>query len=205
MTSFARAERSALADLFTEVGPDQPTLCTGWQTRDLAAHLVLRVRRPDAAFGIWVKALAGHTARVQRRLADSDWPTLVGRVRRVGIASLVDEPMNLVEYFVHHEDVRRAQPGWEPRVLDPALAAALWSRVRLPARLGLRRTPATVVLTAPSFGQVSAGRGGESTVNLSGPPGELVMFLLGRQRHSRVELSGPEEIVSRMRNAHYGL
>jgi uncharacterized protein (TIGR03083 family) len=46
--TLARAERAALCDLFDEVGPDAPTLCAGWTTRDLAAHLVIRERRADA-------------------------------------------------------------------------------------------------------------------------------------------------------------
>ncbi len=54
--SVARAERAALADLMLEVGPDSPTLCGDWTTRDLAAHLVLRERRPEAA-GLVVPAL----------------------------------------------------------------------------------------------------------------------------------------------------
>ena len=47
----AQDERQALCDLLADIGPDQPTLCTGWRTADLAAHLVLRERRPDAGAG----------------------------------------------------------------------------------------------------------------------------------------------------------
>jgi uncharacterized protein (TIGR03083 family) len=57
----ARDERTALCDLLTELGPDQPTLCAGWQTGDLAAHLVLREHRPDAGAGVLGGPLSGYT------------------------------------------------------------------------------------------------------------------------------------------------
>ena len=66
--SFARDERVALCDLLDETGPEAPTLCEGWRTLDLAAHLVLREHRPDAAAGVMGGPLAGHTERVQRTL-----------------------------------------------------------------------------------------------------------------------------------------
>ena len=50
----AQRERSALVDTLRAVGPDAPTLCDGWKTRDLAAHLVVRERRLDATPGIMV-------------------------------------------------------------------------------------------------------------------------------------------------------
>ena len=65
MTRHARSERLALCRTLERVGPDAPTLCPPWRTRDLAAHLVLRERRPDAAPGIWLRAAAGRTRRVQ--------------------------------------------------------------------------------------------------------------------------------------------
>ena len=37
--SHARDERSALVASLRDAGPDAPTLCAGWTTRDLAAHL----------------------------------------------------------------------------------------------------------------------------------------------------------------------
>ena len=52
MTTPATLERRRFADALLEVGPDAPTLCDGWSTRDLAAHVVLRDRRPDAAGGL---------------------------------------------------------------------------------------------------------------------------------------------------------
>src|ERR671916_591983 len=47
----ADAERRDLAGLFLRLGPDEPTLCGDWSTRELAAHLVLRERRLVAAAG----------------------------------------------------------------------------------------------------------------------------------------------------------
>jgi uncharacterized protein (TIGR03085 family) len=204
VTAFASLERAALADLMAELGPDAPTLCAGWTTRDLAAHLVVRLSRIDAAAGIVVKGLAEHTKRVQDRVAGQDWPVLLAKVRRRPWWLVGDEAVNRVEYFVHHEDVRRAQPDWQPRRLDPDLVEAFWSRVRAQARLVLRRTPATVTVTAPGHGTITAGRGGPM-VDLLGPPPELLLFLVGRQQHAQVELAGPEQITDRMRGARYGV
>src|SRR5258705_13521617 len=121
------------------VGPDAPTLCEGWTTRDLAAHLVVRISRVDAAPGIVIKPLAPRLRRVQDKVAQRDWPTLVGQVRqRPWWLAGVDEAMNRVEYFVHHEDVRRAQPDWLPRELSPGFFHAPLSRLLAPARLALR-------------------------------------------------------------------
>ena len=207
MAGNAQAERQALADLLVEVGPDAPTLCEGWTTRDLAAHLVLRERRPAAAAGIMVGRLAPYTARVQQALRDGrPWPALVQAVRDGPPAylRLLDEPVNTIEYFVHHEDVRRARPGWSPRALPPALERALWARLRMLARVVGRRAPVGLVLDAPGYGRATARRG-EPEVTVTGPPGELVLFATGRQRVAQVELSGPPEAVERVRGADFGL
>jgi uncharacterized protein (TIGR03085 family) len=205
VTHFAPIERSAIADLMLSVGPDAPTLCEGWTTRDLAAHLVVRLTRVDAAAGIMIPAIAPHLRRVQGAVASQDWPTLVERVRRRPAWMVIgDEAINRIEYFVHHEDVRRAQPGWQPRHLSPEFADALWSRVRTQAKLALRKTPAVVTITAPGFGSVTAGRGGPS-VDLLGAPGELIMFLMGRQSHAIVELAGPESITGHILTARFGV
>ncbi|WP_461013210.1 maleylpyruvate isomerase N-terminal domain-containing protein, partial [Trueperella pyogenes] len=50
--SFSSDERRRLADLLLAKGPDAPTLCEGWFTRDLAAHLWIREHRLDAAVGM---------------------------------------------------------------------------------------------------------------------------------------------------------
>src|SRR5690606_31949985 len=97
-----------------------------------------------------------------------------------------------------------AQPGWRPRDLPEPVQAALWGRVPVQARIVLRRTPATVTISAPGHGTVTAGRGGP-TVELTAPPSELVLFLSGRQEHALVELTGPDEVVARMRRARYGI
>lgn len=86
MTNWARVERHRLADLLDQVGPDAPTLCGDWRTRDLAAHLILRDRRPDAVPGVVLKLarLRRHTESVQRQLADParDWATTVDTIRQ---------------------------------------------------------------------------------------------------------------------------
>lgn len=205
----ARDERSALCDLFDRLGPDAPTLCTGWSTYDLAAHLVLRERRPDAMPGIAVKALAGHTASVQNALkARHPYPELVGLVRRpggvYGLLPFLDDAVNTMEFFVHHEDVRRAQPGWSPRELPADLERIIWKRVASGARLMLRKAPVGVVLRRSGGGVALGGPRGGARVEVTGPAAELLMFCFGRQRHARVELTGDPEAAERLRDAPLG-
>jgi uncharacterized protein (TIGR03085 family) len=209
---FAASERDALADLLQRVGPEAPTLCEGWTTRDLAAHLVLRASRADAVGGIIVAALRPRLDRVQERIAARPWEKLVAQVRRrpFWAPGGLDERLNLVEYLVHHEDIRRAQPDWKPRELAEDAARALWPGVKLRARLALRRTPARVSVSGP--GQPEPVTGGRKdlppqapTVELAGEPAELLLFLFGRQAHAHVSLRGPDEITARMQTARYGV
>ncbi|MCW2934576.1 MAG: hypothetical protein JWM19_5538 [Actinomycetia bacterium] len=144
----SRDERLALATLLAEKGPDAPTLCAGWKTGDLAAHLVLRETRPDAAAGAMGGPLAGYTARALQRLAGRvSFAELVEAFRngppRFSPFALprMDAMANTVEYFVHHEDVRRAAEGWTARELDPALSDELWARLKSGARFFLGKAP----------------------------------------------------------------
>jgi uncharacterized protein (TIGR03085 family) len=209
VTRLAQAERHALADLLLDIGPDQPTLCEGWTTRDLAAHVVTRERRPDASAGLVFPPLRGRLERVRRETATRPYAELVAMVRLAPWWSPVSNPLvepftNTVEFFIHHEDVRRGQPDWQPRSLTHQQEAALWTPVRTMARFALRRFPATVVLRAPGHGERTVGAGGDR-VGLTGPPGELALFVSGRQRAARVDLDGPEETVARLRTAKLGL
>lgn len=209
MPQYARSERQKLADLIQTLGPDAPTLNAGWTTRDLAAHLVLRERRPDAAGGILIPPLRNYAERVRRQLAARPWDSLVDQVRRPPVWSpisnpLLDEAANTMEFFIHHEDVRRAEAGWQPRDLPAGLQQALWRRASGLARLTLRRFPAEVLVQAPGYGQRAAGRGGEQ-LRLVGAPSELVLFLSGRQRAARVQIDGPTDSADRLRDAQLGL
>ncbi|MEV0426704.1 TIGR03085 family metal-binding protein [Micromonospora sp. NPDC050495] len=208
MPRYARSEREALADLLLDLGPEAPTINDGWTTRDLAAHLVVRERRPDAAGGIVLPPLRRYGEAVRRRLAAGPYPELVARVRRPPRWSpvsnpLTDELVNTLEFFIHHEDVRRAQSGWRPRDLPAGLNAALWRRGALLARTALRRFPADLLVQAPGFGERKVGRGGER-LRLVGAPGELVLFLSGRQRVARVQVDGPAAPAERLRSAPLG-
>ncbi|HTJ37658.1 MAG TPA: TIGR03085 family metal-binding protein [Dactylosporangium sp.] len=211
MTSFARAERAALADALLAAGPDAPTLCEGWVTRDLAAHLVLRERRPDAAAGIMIKSVAGHTQKVQDRLAAGDYAALVETVRTPGLIAkpgFLEEGMNLVEFFVHLEDVRRAAPGWAPRELPSEYANALGARAKGSARLSARRFPARILVKAAGREPFTAGRGDADAsrqVTVEGAPGEVLLFFTGRQAVADVELSGPDDLVERLKGARLGI
>jgi uncharacterized protein (TIGR03085 family) len=217
----SRDERLALAALLADKGPDAPTLCEGWTTGDLAAHLVLRESRPDAAAGVMGGPLAGYTARAQGRLKSrKSYDELIEAFRtgppRLSPFALpkADEAGNTVEYFVHHEDVRRAADGWEPRELDPGLSEALWSRLRSGARFFIGKPPVGIELARDegSASKDSGENGGPAAagpyrvtvrrtaplVTVTGPAAELTLWAFGRVAASRVRLDGPKAAINQL-------
>ncbi len=190
-----------------DVGPDAPTLCEGWETRDLAAHLVVREYRPDAAPGILIPYFASHTEKVQNEVAErTDWDGLLDKVASgppvYSPFKLLDPVANVAEMFIHHEDVRRAQPGWKPRALDPALSARLRRTLPLMGRLTLAKVPGRVALRTPEGETVlTVGRG--PAVTVTGQPAELLLFAVGRE--ARVEIDGDAAAVQAVRDATKGL
>jgi len=216
--SYASDERAALCALLDKTGPDALTLCDGWRTADLAAHLVLRERRPDAAAGLLGGPLAAHARRVNQTLADRiPFPRLVDMIR-TGPPPLsfyripgMDARVNLIEFFVHHEDIRRGTDGWEPRPLPGGLADALWHRLRA-SKLLFRRSPVGVELARDDL---TAGAGQRQVrmtaqartpvVTVTGHPAELMMWALGRTGAARVRLDGNAEAVRQLSTARRGL
>jgi len=212
--SFARDERAALCALLEETGPRAPTLCEGWQTLDLAAHLVLRERRPDAAAGVMGGPLAGHTERVRRTLIDrTPYKQLVDEIRngppRLSVFALpgMDERLNTVEYFVHHEDVRRGADGWEPRDIGAGLTEQLWQRLRA-ARFIFRKAPVGIELVRddlpadPGHQRVRiTAKARTPMVTVTGSPAELTMWAMGRTTAARVRFDGSEADVGRLERA----
>ncbi|GGM88039.1 TIGR03085 family metal-binding protein [Streptomyces fuscichromogenes] len=203
MSTFAKRERLLLADLLETAGPEAPTLCEGWVTRDLAAHVVVRERRPDAAGGTVIKQLAPRLEKVTAEFAAKPYEELIQLIRtgppRFSPFQLkqVDEAANTVEFYVHTEDVRRAQPDWSARELDPVFQDALWARLERTARLLGRGVPTGLVLRRPD-GQTAVAHRGAPVVTVTGEPSELLMFAFGRQSKAKVEVDGDENAIAKL-------
>ena len=215
--TFAKTERAELCDLFDEVGPDAPTLCDGWDAHDLAVDLWIRKTDPFGSPGIVAKPLSG---LLERRMTEirARWPysELVERIRkgpaRLSVFAIpgVDEGANTTEYFVHHEDVRRAGPAPHPsRVLAAEAEEWMWRRLKLLARAWFRRVPVGVVLERLGSGRES-GRdsgaepetiravGGSPIVTVVGQPSELMLYAHGRSTVAEVKLVGEPEAIERL-------
>jgi len=210
---FDAQERLALCDLFEGLGAGVPTMLDGWTAHDLAAHLVLRERDLIAAPCMVLPGPFQRFAERRRvRLAKkTEFGWLVARIRsgpppgffRIG---WVRSFPNLNEFFVHHEDVRRAN-GLGPRnTLTPAFEAALWRNIRRGSRYLSRRLRQVglEIRWAESDERITV-RTGEPVVRLSGPPGELLLYLFGRQAGAQVEVMGPAEAVATVHRTHFGM
>lgn len=205
-------ERSALCDLLTELGPSAPTLIEGWTANDLAAHLVLREH--DLVAGPCL-VLPGRFQRLaERRRAAlarrEDFASLVARIRSgppIGFFRIgwVRALANLNEFFVHHEDLRRAN-GLGPRGLPPELNAALWRNVRRGGRyLSRRLAGCGLSVEWVGTGERVMLLRGSPVASLSGQPGELLLYLFGRVGVAEVEVSGPPDAVAAVGRTHFGM
>ncbi|MDO9455091.1 TIGR03085 family metal-binding protein [Nocardioides sp.] len=207
--TLARRERRDLCDLALDLGPDVPTLCGGWDARQLLAHLYVREHRPLGGLGIAVPPLSRLTDQAMERAGREEFARLVGKVRTPGLTPFALRPVevlaNTLEYVVHHEDLRRAQAGWTPRVLDPDDLDAVWRSIRLAGRMLVRPAGVPVSIRRTDTDAVATLRGGEPSVVVSGPVVELVMFLYGRDRVTGLTFEGRDELVDRVRAADLGM
>ncbi|SNR64574.1 TIGR03085 family protein [Actinomadura mexicana] len=206
-----RRERLLLAAALAEAGPEATTGCAGWDARDLAAHLVVREGRPDAAPGILLPPLAFYTERLRRRTARAvPFERLVERFAqgppKFSPYALpgVDRNANAVEFFVHLEDVRRARPDWEPRDISPDLEELLWRRIKI-ARFVLRKVQVEVTFVRPDGRAARVSGGGRGAVRVHGPVGELVLWALGRRDVAKVRLTGATDAVKTLTETRWSL
>ncbi|WP_304324104.1 TIGR03085 family metal-binding protein [Corynebacterium frankenforstense] len=204
--TFAMAERRRLAELLLELGPDAPTLCEGWTTRDLAAHLWVREHRPDAAAGMFLPPASGHLRNVTADVLGGDYAQTVrdwaAGAPRWNPMHWLDRAVNTAENFVHHEDVRRADGTSRPRDFSRVVDDELWAAVGRMGTMLLRSSGKPVILTAPGRTPVVAARGrgvaeqGDDVVRVTGEPGELLLWAFGRDAVD-VEIGGDEAAVNR--------
>ena len=192
------AERSAVAATLEVVGPAAPTLAGSWSALDVAAHLVSLDRlhglptflgRTIVARGVRLNDSLGRFAETGfRRERDRGFGNLTAALRGSPPSLLQRESIvgvGLVEVFVHHEDIRRAN-GLPPRASPHELSAAIpWLLRYQQRRLG----EVALLVETDSGGRHRAGNG-RTEVRLAGDVGEVVLWLAGRRIVSNAQLTG---------------
>jgi uncharacterized protein (TIGR03085 family) len=206
--SLARRERHALCDLALLLGEDAPTVLPDWTAKDLVVHLLVREYSPIGALGLAVGPLSGLTEREMARVGRRDFTVLVERLRGRGLTPYslgpVDRVANSLEYFVHHEDLRRAQPDWQPRDLPVGDADVVWRLLRVFGRGLVRQAGVPVQVVREDTGATTTLRHGADPAVVSGPPGEVALFLFGREQTRDVRLLGPDDTTAALRTASLG-
>ena len=206
--SYARTERQALCETARSVGPKAPTLCEGWDVKDLICHLLVRESSLIGAPGIAVPPLSGLTDREMARLRKQPFERLLERLRkhRLTFYALppVDAAFNSLEFFVHHEDIRRAQPGWRRRNLPTEAPDVLWQGLRAQGAALVRFAGVPVVVRRTDTGRTATLMPGSDPVEISGPVTEIVFYLFGRNQVRDLEFSGPEDKIARLKRSELG-
>ena len=206
--TLARRERHALCDTAVTVDPGAPTLCEDWTAIELLAHLFVREHRPLAAAGTFVPALSRLTDAAMARAVRTGYPALVEKVREPGLTPFALRPVevlaNTLEYVVHHEDLRRGTPGWEPRDLPAADLDEIWGALGRMGKMLVRAAGAPVTVVRSDTGERSVLKAGDDPVVLTGPVLEVLLFVFGRRAVRDVVLDGPPAAVAAYRDAEPG-
>ena len=204
--SLARRERQALCDLAVTLDGTAPTLCGDWDLSLLLAHLIVRERRPLKASGIMIPALAGVTERAMAKEAATGAPAMVALLRKPPRTPyslpVIERFTQTLEYFVHHEDIRRAQSGWEPRELPTEDVEELWTLLsRSGVYLGRGLPVPTRLSRSDRPGTSAAFKKGDDPVVVTGPVGELVLWAFGRSAVRDLTYDGPDDAVASLQGA----
>ncbi|ASK64544.1 TIGR03085 family protein [Brachybacterium avium] len=202
-------EREAFARTFLTHGPEAPTILPGWDAAELLEHLLLREGAPHLRVGSHLPGALG--ARAQRALdalRASSWQERVERFRqgpgRLSPIGRIDALSGQGELLIHHEDLRRAQLGWEPRQLPAEAAADAWRAVGLMAPLAMR-VRAEVTLVSPLGGRQLRSRRAVGSLRVHGDPLELLLWVSGRDEVARVRVHGDQVALQALREGRRGL
>ncbi|CAN5413558.1 TIGR03085 family metal-binding protein [soil metagenome] len=205
--NLAQTWRRALCDVALSYGPEAPTLCEGWDVRDLLAHLSVRDARPDALLAMALPGAARYAEWVRERATRANFEEVVAAVRagppRMSPLSVhrLDEAVNTTEFLIHHEDIvrgadphssQRGQSGQPEDAIDPASATAAWKALTRAGPLMYRTAPVGLVVVAPGHGRAALRRPptGAGTVVMTGQPLELLLYAFGRTGAASVQVAG---------------
>ncbi|MBA3264892.1 MAG: TIGR03085 family protein [Nocardioidaceae bacterium] len=205
----AQVERARLCLLFHEMGPDAPTLCGEWDTHHLAAHLWVREANPWRRVNTVLPGRA--FGAIEARVAKGDYAAVVDDVRsgppRFTIYGTpqTDKLLNTLEFFVHHEDVRRAVPTFASRQLPRWAQDEIWGQIAVFAKLTMRKSPVGIVLVPSDRDDAVLAVRGKAPAVLRGLPTELALFAYGRGEVADVDVTGSADSVARLRETTFAV
>ncbi len=206
---WVKNEQQALITTLRASDPKAPTLDEGWDVRRLLAHLVAREQMPlamvkDAAARKPPGQEPSLTELVKGTEAPGGFEALIDRFAagapKWSPMSWAAEKINLAEYTIHHEDIRRGgdQPA-EPRNVPLGQQNAIWGQLALLARSGLSAAPGGVHLATPDGRHRVVKKGAGVTV--TGDPVELALYVSGRRSAAKVDITGPDHLVTQFERA----
>lgn len=211
--SFASRHRDRLRALLLQKGEDHPTLCEGWNNRDMAVHLYLRETSPRAAVGMFVPAFKSQLEAEETKLATTAFEQIVEKWGRgpkgLHPAKLFDPLMNAAEHFVHAEDVRRG--AWEAAALSQHLAEEgygtfdedeqsldkilkYFGKGMLVASKGAVVFEVTAARPINVVDKRGVSKDGQDVARVKGHAGEILLWLFGRDM-SEVEVHDPRQVI----------
>ncbi|WP_158583114.1 maleylpyruvate isomerase family mycothiol-dependent enzyme [Nesterenkonia natronophila] len=199
MTSTASQERKAMVSALRSVTADAPTLCKGWSAQDLALHIVVRDSRPDLMVGRRLPLVGPKARAALQNLASGGYDASVDRVAAgpppyfPQILKPVDDAMNTLEYYIHTEDVLRAQPGFElshRREISEELRKRIWQHASLTFFvMAARKQNRRITFFSPGYGATTRGPAAAPLMMVHGTPEELTLWASGRAAHAQVDIT----------------
>lgn len=119
---------------------------------------------------------------VERLVAERGFDSLVEAIRggppRLSVfgTAFTDKAGNALEFFIHHEGVRRVQAGYDKRELPSWAQDELWSSLGFTVRGLMRKAPVGAALKHSDTGELRVASKKGRTVVVVGPPSELALF-----------------------------